>query len=132
MVCTFPASRRSSSRPHSRRRNAVSELVLRLPTQFGEPAEREALLMREWLVTNGLGGYASGTVGGVTTRRYHGILVAALPARLGRRVMLNHLSEQLRLRDGTIAQFGGEETVGASLELHGADYLREFRLEHGL
>ena len=45
----------------------------------------------EWLVTNGLGGYASGTVAGVVTRRYHGILVAALPAPLGRMVMLNHL-----------------------------------------
>ena len=35
---------------------------------------------REWLVTNGLGGYASGTVAGVVTRRYHGLLVASLPA----------------------------------------------------
>ena len=34
---------------------------------------------REWLVTNGLGGYASGTVAGLLTRRYHGLLVAALP-----------------------------------------------------
>ena len=41
---------------------------------------------REWLVTNGLGGYASGTVAGVLTRRYHGMLVASLPAPLGRMV----------------------------------------------
>ena len=46
---------------------------------------------REWLVTNGLGGYASGTVAGVPTRRYHGLLIAALPAPLGRAMMLNHL-----------------------------------------
>src|SRR5713226_3473184 len=39
-------------------------------------------LRREWLVTNSLGGYASGTVAGVNTRRYHGLLVAALAARL--------------------------------------------------
>jgi predicted glycogen debranching enzyme len=38
----------------------------------------------EWLVTNGLGGYASGTVGGLPTRRYHTLLVAALPSPLGR------------------------------------------------
>ena len=44
---------------------------------------REPLLTREWLVTNGLGGYASGTVAGVATRRYHGLLIAALPAPLG-------------------------------------------------
>ena len=50
----------------------------------------------EWLVTNGLGGYASGTVAGVATRRYHGLLVAALPGAQGRMMMLNHLSEQVR------------------------------------
>ena len=44
---------------------------------------REILLDREWLVTNGLGGYASGTVSGAITRRYHGLLIAALPAPLG-------------------------------------------------
>ena len=57
----------------------------------GEP--EEALLTREWLVTNGLGGYASGTIGGACTRRFHGKLVAALPAPLGRTMMLNHLEE---------------------------------------
>jgi glycogen debranching enzyme len=40
------------------------------------PAEAELLLRREWLVTNGLGGYASGTIAGVPTRRYHGLLIA--------------------------------------------------------
>ena len=45
--------------------------------------EGEPLRTREWLVTNGLGGYASGRVLGMTTRRYHGILVAAMPAPLG-------------------------------------------------
>ena len=60
----------------------------------------ESLLTREWLVTNGLGGYASGTVGGVPTRRYHGLLIAALPAPFGRMMMFNHLSEQVRQPDG--------------------------------
>ena len=57
----------------------------------GEPDE--ALVTREWLVTNGLGGYACGTIGGTCTRRFHGLLVAALPAPLGRTMMLNHLEE---------------------------------------
>ena len=52
---------------------------------------------REWLVTNGVGGYASGTVSGLVTRRYHGWLVAALPNPLGRTVMLTHVSEQVSL-----------------------------------
>ena len=43
----------------------------------------DALLSSEWLVTNGLGGYASGTVAGVASRRYHSLLIAALPAPLG-------------------------------------------------
>ncbi|MHC5924317.1 glycogen debranching enzyme N-terminal domain-containing protein [Nostoc sp.] len=43
---------------------------------------------REWLVTNGIGGYASGTVAGLLTRRYHGLLVAASKPPLGRTLML--------------------------------------------
>ena len=43
----------------------------------GDDVERA----REWILTNGLGGYASGTVCGVPTRRYHGLLIAACPRR---------------------------------------------------
>jgi predicted glycogen debranching enzyme len=92
----------------------------------------ESLLTREWLVTNGLGGYASGTVGGILTRRYHGLLVAALPAPLGRWMMLNHLSEQVRLPDGRVVRLGGQEWVGGGLEWSGAGHIAEFRLEAGL
>src|SRR5262249_723163 len=55
------------------------------------------LLTREWLVANGLGGYASASVSGACTRRYHGLLIAALPAPLGRMVMLSHFGEELVL-----------------------------------
>src|SRR5207302_10922302 len=48
-------------------------------------------LRREWLVTNGLGGYASGTVAGVNTRRYHGLLVAALTPPVVRTVLVGGL-----------------------------------------
>src|SRR6059058_3966451 len=106
--------------------------VVRTMPWDGAKMSREILLDREWLVTNGLGGYASGTVGGAVTRRYHGLLIAALPAPLGRQMLLNHLSELLRLPDGTTVLFGGEETTEGSLALHGADHLREFRLEAGL
>ncbi|MCA1619305.1 MAG: amylo-alpha-1,6-glucosidase [Acidobacteria bacterium] len=90
------------------------------------------MLGREWLVTNGLGGFASGTLAGVPTRRYHGLLVAALSTPLGRTVMFNHLSEWLRLPAGERHQIGGQERVGGQLEWPGAKYLREFRLEEGL
>lgn len=92
----------------------------------------EPLLTREWLVTNGLGGYASGTISGVMTRRYHGLLIAALPAPLGRILMLSHLSKQVRLPNGKVIRLTGEEFVGGKVELEGASHLTEFRLEMGL
>ena len=56
---------------------------------------------REWLVTNGLGGFASATISGEITRRYHGFLIAALPAPLGRIVMLNDLEITIERPDGS-------------------------------
>ena len=91
----------------------------------------EALLSREWLATNGLGGYASGTIIGAPTRRYHGLLIAALPQPLGRTVMLNQLSERMVFPGGDTHQLGAFER-GDRLELFGDDRLREFRVEHGL
>jgi predicted glycogen debranching enzyme len=110
----------------------MDDLVLKMPWGERDPARYEPLLTREWLVTNGLGGYASGTVAGVATRRYHGLLIAALPNPLGRCMMLNHVWEQLRLPDGTTVYLGGEELADRSLALPGGKYLTEFRLETGL
>ena len=87
---------------------------------------------REWLVTNGLGGYASGTVAGVVTRRYHGVLVASLPAPLGRMVMLNHLLERVRLADRRVLWLGDEDEVAGANAADRAEHLKEFRLELGL
>ena len=92
----------------------------------------QALLDAEWLVTNGLGGYASGTVAGVNTRRYHGLLVAALPNPIGRGVMLNHLSERACIKDTEPTALGGEERVAGRLDPEAAERLAAFRLEAGL
>ncbi|MBI3241846.1 MAG: glycogen debranching enzyme N-terminal domain-containing protein [Chloroflexi bacterium] len=56
---------------------------------------------KEWLVTNGLGGFASGTVGGVLTRRYHGLLIAAINPPLGRTLLVAKLDEA--------ASYGGND-----------------------
>ena len=48
---------------------------------------------REWLVTNGIGGYASGTIAGLLTRRYHGLLIAALEPPVARTLLLSKLDE---------------------------------------
>src|SRR5437016_1157993 len=104
---------------------------VRLPWTMDPATKRELLVKHEWLVTNGLGGYASGTIAGVASRRYHGLLVAALPAPLGRQVMLTHLSKFVRLADGQTFLVGGDERPG-KLNLHGIEYFQEFRLERGL
>ena len=83
-------------------------------------------------MTNGLGGYASGTLSARPTRGYHGLLIAALPAPLGRTIMLGHLAERLGLHDGSTASFGFDELVGSNLNDEGTGHLAEFRLEAGL
>jgi predicted glycogen debranching enzyme len=112
----------------------ANTLLRRLPWKhpFKSDTDNDQLLSREWLVTNGLGGYASGTVSGVTTRRYHGLLISALPAPHGRTVMLAHLSEQVRLPDGSVVRLGGEEIAAGSLRIYGAEYLEDFWLESGI
>ncbi len=99
------------------------------PTDLNDPSR---LLTREWLVTNGLGGYASGTLAGVITRRYHGLLIAGLAAPLGRLVMVSQLGERVRLPSGHVHWLSGEERKGGTLYVEGANRLREFRLEAGL
>lgn len=91
----------------------------------------DEFLTQEWLVTNALGGYASGTLAGAPTRRFHGLLIASLPAPFGRIMMLNHLNEEVKLADDTTFQLSGEEQTDG-VRLPGATYLAEFRLEAGL
>ena len=108
----------------------MTDLVRILPRRELLDPEADPHLGEEWLVTNGLGGYASGTVSGAITRRYHGLLIAALPNPLGRMMMLNGLSERLRLPDRRVVYTGAEELADVTPEntLPAA----EFRLEAGL
>jgi predicted glycogen debranching enzyme len=101
-----------------------------LPKRQVHGPDSDPHLREEWLVTNGLGGYASGTVTGAITRRYHGLLIAALPNPLGRMMMLNGLSERLRLPDRRAVYTGAEELSGIAPE-HILP-IAEFRLEGGL
>jgi len=91
----------------------------------GDLAQAEA---REWLVTNGIGGYALGTIAGTLTRRYHGLLVAALKPPLGRTLMLAKLDDTVlygdrfyplhtnRWADGTIGPHGYRHIEQFSLD----------------
>ena len=85
-------------------------------------------MTREWLVTNGTGGYACGTVGGALARHYHGLLVAALEPPLGRTLLLSKLNETVtcagqiyalhadQWADGTIAPVGFQNLDSFALE----------------
>src|SRR4051812_18732344 len=98
----------------------------RIGWRRGEGAQ--ALVAREWLLTNGLGGYASGTGGRGPTRPFHCPLGAALRGPFGRMMMLNHLAETLVPADGApIALTGLEGRGGLMLP----DALVELALENG-
>ncbi|HXG94952.1 MAG TPA: amylo-alpha-1,6-glucosidase [Blastocatellia bacterium] len=98
----------------------------------GNLTENEFAPVHEWIVTNGLGGYASGTVTGALTRRFHGILIAALASPFGRTMMLNNLLERVHLPGGKTILLGAEERAATGIHLNGAVHLAEFRLESGL
>src|SRR5207248_11019246 len=66
------------------------------------------------------------------TRRYHGILIAALSGPHGRTVMLTHVAEQIRHADGRRLEIGGRERTSEAPDAQGTGYLIEFRLELGL
>src|SRR5581483_3176608 len=101
-----------------------------MPKRTVRDPEADPHLNEEWLVTNGLGGYASGTVSGAITRRYHGLLIAALPNPLGRMLLLNALSERLRRADRQVFYTGSEDLTGGSEDE--TLPVAEFRLEAGL
>jgi predicted glycogen debranching enzyme len=81
---------------------------------------------REWLVTNGLGGFACGTVAGILTRRYHGLLIAALPD-LGR-VLLVSKAEEVLSYAGRDYALGANRWSGGAVEPQGFELIEEFRL----
>src|ERR1700740_397182 len=84
-------------------------------------------LRREWLETNGLGGFASSTIVGLNTRRYHGLLVAATEPPVGRLVLLSKLEETL-LIDGKRFDLFNNRYPGV-VHPQGFHYLKQFRLD---
>jgi predicted glycogen debranching enzyme len=106
---------------------AVSEQA---EIQFGREicGDRATAETREWLVTNGIGGYASGTIAGSQTRRYHGLLIAALQPPVGRTQLVSAIDE--------IVHYGGADFslathcwASGAIEPKGFLLLEDFRLE---
>jgi len=89
------------------------------------------LRSREWLITNGLGGYASGTLAGSPARKYHGLFVPNLSAPKGRHIMISRCDEIIH--DGESAlNLGGAEFENGRVSGDADRCLREFRLDHGI
>lgn len=91
-------------------------------------AKVDEFVDKEWLVTNGLGGYSSGSLAGVNTRRHHGLFIPNLPAPRGRTMMLSLLDEKVGRQDNFLS-LGGIEFNGRRLEAPGFSLLKEFRLD---
>jgi len=89
----------------------------------------QAGLDREWIVTNGLGGYASGSIAGATTRSYHGLLVAAIIPPVERDVLVTNIDETIELPDTSVLKLGVNEYRDGTIDPQGYNYLDTFSLE---
>ncbi|HYL62628.1 MAG TPA: amylo-alpha-1,6-glucosidase [Candidatus Methylomirabilis sp.] len=110
------------------RANPLAEIPTEI--QFGREicgnlADAES---REWLVTNGIGGFASGTIAASMTRRYHGLLVAALQPPLGRTHLVASLDETARY-EGVSYQLATHHWSSGTIDPHGYVLLESFRLD---
>jgi predicted glycogen debranching enzyme len=90
----------------------------------GDP---DAALQREWLETNGIGGFSASTILGLNTRRYHGLLTAATRPPVGRLLLLSKL-EEAALFDGERFELSANRYPGV-IHPRGFEYLKEFRLD---
>src|SRR5437660_7820070 len=86
-------------------------------------------LNREWLVTNGLGGYATGSILGATTRSYHGLLVAALRPPVERTVLVTKIDETVEFSEGHSLKLGVNEYQDGTIDPQGYNYLDTVALE---
>ncbi|RKI69170.1 glycogen debranching protein [Corallococcus sp. AB049A] len=107
--------------------NETTPALPRLSFDFPEGADFSSGVNHEWLLTNGRGGYASGTVVGCNTRRYHGLFIPTLE-KLGRTVLMARL-EETALVDGERYRLTSEEHAEGGALDDGARHLRHFHLE---
>jgi predicted glycogen debranching enzyme len=98
--------------------------------QFGREVcgDLEIAESREWLVTNGLGGYASGTVAGTATRRYHGLLMASLQPPVQRTMLVNGIDESVRYFENRFS-LGTNRWMSGSISPRGYLQVESFHLE---
>src|SRR5947209_12319155 len=86
-------------------------------------------LKREWLITNGLGGYAGGSIVGATTRSYHGLLVAALHPPIERTMLVTKIDETVDFPGEHSLKLGVNEYQDGTIDPQGYNYLDTVALE---
>jgi predicted glycogen debranching enzyme len=116
------------SSPAKRPRAAAAEK--NVVVSFGPDVcnDLAAAEQREWLVTNGIGGFASGTVAGSATRRYHGLLIAALKPPAGRTLLVGGLDEIARI-DGQSYALATHCWLSGAVAPQGHLAIQSFRLD---
>src|SRR5438132_13632401 len=85
----------------------------------------DGLMVREWLAANGNGAFASSTLCGLNTRKYHGLLVAAMAPPVRRMVLLSRVEETV-LSNGRSFDLACNEYPG-TIHPHGHDYMRALK-----
>jgi predicted glycogen debranching enzyme len=120
----------TKARVTSRRASAKKSAMQNAELEFGREicGVLEVAEQREWLVTNGIGGFASGTVSGNLTRRYHGLLVAALHPPVGRMQLVAKLDEIVRY-DAAEYALGTNRWASGAIEPQGYVHIESFRLD---
>src|SRR5215467_8566967 len=122
---------RTRKLPASRPRRAKSKVpAAETVTAFGPELSTDlaAAEQREWLVTNGLGGFASGTVAGPATRRYHGLLIAALDPPAARAHLVGGIDEVART-GGQSFELAAHRWQSGAVAPQGYRSMQRFRLE---
>ena len=105
-----------------------------IPIRFGGQiaGDLAAGSAREWLVADGVGGYAMGTVSGLRTRRYHGLLVVAGDSPANRRLGLASLDPVVTLASGAEVRLATHEWASGAIVPSGHELLESFDLDDGL
>jgi predicted glycogen debranching enzyme len=109
---------------------AATSMTVPTVVHFGREicGDFSSALRREWLVTNGLGGYASSTLAGINTRRYHGLLVASLSPPTDRTVLVSGFVEWATY-NGRRYPLSTHEYKDSVIDPHGYRHLQSFTLE---
>ncbi len=120
----------SQKSPLSMKESELAAPLRKAKLEFGREicSSLDVAEQREWLVTNGIGGFASGTVSGNLTRRYHGLLVAALNPPVGRTQLVAKLDETAHY-DGIEYTLAANRWLSGAVEPKGYLNIESFRLE---